>query len=356
MRSVWILALCLGISASSLNCSRGSGSQEATTRVASIESPAPTTAASPTSVPKLQFEWTSTGPTLTPHVSQEAVRLSDGRVMVIGGFTSLDFSPTSSRVEAFDEVTNAWERLADMNYGRVNHVAFVLKDGRVLVVGGGRQDAQATAEVWDVKTGRWSLTGRLLFPSYNSCGAGLPDGRVVVVGGATASGATDGAQVFDPALNEWAAFPAPTLARFGCRLYYVGQTGTLRLVGGQTSGVVQGNDGFEEFDFQTRSWSQREGFAAGGGGYLTAAVADDGTIAFVGGLLTRGTGGQFGQRQVVQLLAQDGSSSLLPLMPEGRYYSTAIVVPDALIVVGGIKGGPDDDLNNATTATSSLAG
>src|SRR5688500_8360204 len=50
-----------------------------------------------------------------------------------------------------------------MNIGRISFTGTLLRDGRVLVVGGNSTSGglQASAELYDPATGRWTLTGSL---------------------------------------------------------------------------------------------------------------------------------------------------------------------------------------------------
>src|SRR5436309_15874219 len=65
--------------------------------------------------------------------------------------------------------------------------ATLLKDGTVLVTGGGKASggniiAQETAELFDPKTNTFSATGSMAFPRQNHAAVRLQDGRVLIVG------------------------------------------------------------------------------------------------------------------------------------------------------------------------------
>ena len=78
----------------------------------------------------------------------------------------------------------------------------LLRDGRVLVLGGARDDEHGSelrsAEVFDGR--RWRPAGRMAAARYkiSEAVARLPDGRVLVAGG----GAPE-VEVFDPAANRF---------------------------------------------------------------------------------------------------------------------------------------------------------
>jgi hypothetical protein len=84
--------------------------------------------------------------------------LSDGRVLVAGGEVDLRNNPLSS-TEIYDLATGRWSPTGSMSRPRQNHTATLLSDGKVLVAGGWDDDEQtSTAEVYDSGTGRWLPT------------------------------------------------------------------------------------------------------------------------------------------------------------------------------------------------------
>lgn len=107
-----------------------------------------------------------------------ATRLSDGRVLIVGG----------RRPELFDPSTNSWLAAGETSdVDRDSHQAVTLLDGRVLVVG--RSSCRSNndnklAEIFDPVAGTWRDAGRLPYESSRST-AVLLDGRVLVTGGTT---------------------------------------------------------------------------------------------------------------------------------------------------------------------------
>ncbi|MEX2217549.1 MAG: galactose oxidase-like domain-containing protein [Phycisphaerales bacterium] len=91
--------------------------------------------------------WSLTGPSALPRYQSEVVHLPDGRVLVAGGDISnqMPASPTPNTLgcvkwsELYDPATNAFRRVADMNWFREYHAVSVLvPDGRVVMTGGTR--------------------------------------------------------------------------------------------------------------------------------------------------------------------------------------------------------------------------
>jgi hypothetical protein len=77
-----------------------------------------------------------------------------------------------------------------MATARYGHTATLLSDGRVLVTGGwgSSSDILDSAELFDPKTGTFGPTGSMTTARYGHTATLLSDGHVLVVGGQDASG------------------------------------------------------------------------------------------------------------------------------------------------------------------------
>jgi hypothetical protein len=148
--------------------------------------------------------------------SHQAVRLDDGRVLVVGGWPIRDVGGA----ELYDPALEAFVPAAEPLVDRVWHSATLLQDGRVLVVGGTNSDGDFVplAELYDPSTDRWELAGELHTPRIGHAATLLADGRVLVVGGRVRSGSANrflrSTEVYDPASREWSAGPELVLARY----------------------------------------------------------------------------------------------------------------------------------------------
>ena len=72
----------------------------------------------------------------------------------------------------------------------LSHGAVLLADGRILVAGG-TQFAQPTAELFDPASGVWSAAASMLVTRSNPTATLSPDGSVMVCGGALDSAGVD---------------------------------------------------------------------------------------------------------------------------------------------------------------------
>src|SRR5689334_12285474 len=87
----------------------------------------------------------------------------------------------------------SWAGRAPLPEGRGEHTATLLPDGRVLVVGGQTDAANANtalnkATIYNAQTNSWAEAATMTAARSGHTATLLPDGRVLVVGGESASG------------------------------------------------------------------------------------------------------------------------------------------------------------------------
>ena len=115
-----------------------------------------------------------------------ATLLRDGRVLVVGGLTNDNKAIMSA--ELWDPATRTFSPAGSMARPRIGHAATLLQDGRVLVVGG--EDGVGgfplnETEVWDPATGRFEVAGMMPALRSGLTATTLLDGRVLIVGDKT---------------------------------------------------------------------------------------------------------------------------------------------------------------------------
>jgi hypothetical protein len=194
-----------------------------------------------------------TEPLNKPRSEFAAVALSDGKVLVAGGYNQAEQSYSSAYVFDPGPGAETWTKVGLLGTARTAPAAAVLPDGRVLVAGGyfytgpieytGMTDgpdlvlaayrqvaprggepwrpplddvdvppvgyALATAELFDPATGTWSPTGPMQFARTGAEAVTLADGRILVVGsGEENASKVDGrayetAEIYDAATGKF---------------------------------------------------------------------------------------------------------------------------------------------------------
>jgi hypothetical protein len=161
----------------------------------------------PTTVPT-RFADGQSLPEGTVRIGALIVTLMDGRILISGGQT--EEGKPISEATLYDPTTGASSVVTPMLFKRWNHVATLLPDGRVLVVGGGT-GFSANPEIYDPRKDHWAMAGTMMqaptdtdslttghVTFKNGSLQALNDGRILAVG-------TNGnsSQIYDPARDRW---------------------------------------------------------------------------------------------------------------------------------------------------------
>ncbi len=145
--------------------------------------------------------------------SHTSTRLSDGRVLIAGGYQNVALSSAELYVPA----TDSFVLTGSLNVARSSATATLLQNGKVLVVGGGDPNTginTGSAELYDPTLGRFTNTGSLIFPRQGHTATLLPSGKVLITGGVGATTAmavrpslavVPSAEIYDPATGTFSA-------------------------------------------------------------------------------------------------------------------------------------------------------
>ena len=154
----------------------------------------------------------STGAPIQPHgAAHTATLLNDGRVLVVGGESSPGIggppTVTNAGAETYDPQTGLFTQAGPMFANRSGHTATLLTDGRVLIAGGysdGGSSAAAlnSAELYDPSTGNFTSTSPMTEPRAGHVAAPLPGGGALLAGNNFSDGS---AEVFNPATLSFSA-------------------------------------------------------------------------------------------------------------------------------------------------------
>ena len=175
---------------------------------------------------------TRVGDMVQPRSGHTATLLEDGRVLLTGGHTMIDGSEGGyggATAELYDPATRTFVPTGSMLEGRVAHSAVLLRDGRVLIVGGNRK--QVRAELYDPATGSFEVTDWLRSGQLILSATRLASGEVLVVG-------QEYAEVYDPATGTFRAagpYALPVFSDVAATL----QDGRVLLAGGPVSQIYE---------------------------------------------------------------------------------------------------------------------
>src|SRR5262249_34395831 len=141
----------------------------------------------------------ATGSMGTPRSFHTATLLSNGKVLVVGGFDNKG-APLAN-TEIYDPVAKTFSATSNnMPNKAAGHTATLLLNGKVLVVGGGN----STSEIYDPASNSWSAAGGIGGQRTYHTATLLPTGKVLIAGGSDQSGrTTNSALLFDPATGNY---------------------------------------------------------------------------------------------------------------------------------------------------------
>ncbi len=188
-------------------------------------------------------KWTATGSMTTPRTQQLAALLRDGKVLVVGGIGPV--SPTAHDVlasaEVYNPATGKWTATGRLTTARAyGAAATILKDGKVLLTGGdGPGDPNlASAELYDPLSGTWTTTGSMATARGVLAATLLADGKVLVSAGCDCGGPGPllaFAEIYDPSSGTWTAAASLITARWGHTATLL-KNGKVLVAGGGTNG------------------------------------------------------------------------------------------------------------------------
>ena len=143
-------------------------------------------------------------PTLQEHSDHAAVRLQDGRILVSGGVRLLDEIVTSVGAEIYDVANDEWTQTSIQSRRTATHTLTLLKDGRVIQVGGfSRGTADTRVELYDPLTDKWIEGSPMNNPRMLHTASSLDDGSVLVIGGTSGTGNISGSEIYNPVTEMW---------------------------------------------------------------------------------------------------------------------------------------------------------
>jgi N-acetylneuraminic acid mutarotase len=294
--------------------------------------------------------WAATRSMAEGRSDHTATLLPDGKVLVVGGGGEVQLAEGpayGATAERYDPANRRWTPTASMARARAAHTATLLRDGKVLVVGGsiGDEATARSAELYDPKSGRWTPTGSLAEPRSGHAAIRLADGKVLVVGGyglgSTPSPLTS-AELYDPGRGRWTAAGRLTVARFNGHTATLLPDGRVLVTGGFGPGVVGDVLASAElYDPGSRSWTATAKMIGRRGSH-TATLLPDGRVLVAGGVAGSGP-----LASVELFDPRSGRWIAAASMVKARVGPTATLLPDGRVLVAGGDSSSGDGMRSA---------
>ena len=295
----------------------------------------------------------ATGSMTVPRAGQTITMLHDGRVLLTGGVKNVGFRSELASAEIYDPASGTFSATGSMSVPREGHTATLLRDGRVLVVGGSDNGTHTldTAEVYDESIGAFSRAGHLNQPRVAHVAALLGTGKVLIAGGGRGGMpggyiSYDTAELYNPSTRTF----SPMLAR----MHYdrVGAAavrlndGRVLIVGGKSGKVMVGMrtlagmaplNTAEIYDPEAGIFVATGNMSAPH--YLaTATMLNNGNVLVVGGYTIQGPA-VVGMRDAEVFLTESNVFSQVGQTNVARLTNTATLLLDGeVLVAGGING------------------
>jgi hypothetical protein len=278
---------------------------------------------------------------MMPRLGHSATLLQDGRVLVAGGYNPTDgfegrpapnFPPhATSDAEIYNPTTGTFSQTAAMTAARAWHVAVLLQDGRVLLVGGdywGCGFCIPTADFYDPVTGKFTSTGHMSVGQWVDSAILLKNGKVLVSGTGTT-------EVFDPATGAFTPLNAPTNSYdYGVRMSLLSDGAVLMVSGSELSLYDPGSDGFRQLPV---GWHIKG---------TTATPLLDGSVFLAGGYTDA-----YGDNASPHTYVYDPATQSLKTtadMSLPRDSHTATLLRDGRVLIAGGYNSPDGPVDEST--------
>ncbi len=258
--------------------------------------------------------------------------LADGRLLVTGGHDGGGIGIVDASI--FDPFTLQWTRIDDMAFAHWYPSNVTLGDGRVLSIGGQVSPGNWSdvVEVFDPATNTWSLLNALtptLHDAEYPLTFLLPDGRVFAI-----AASPGGQGILDVEADTWTDL-GPIGLKGSPGMYLPGQ---IVYAGGGAGGETSPSHGevyvinFNEPDPQ---WRQTSSMSDGRYEH-NLVVLPDGKVLAIGGVAVLSQASNDGSATPeVWDPATETWTTLAPMVQPRPYHSTALLLPDATVFIGG---------------------
>lgn len=140
----------------------------------------------------VENSWSTASELNRARLGHRATLLPDGRVLVTGGTTveEGDLLGPETTAEIYDPISNEWTLIATELVPRKDHSAVLVPGGKVILIGGGDPIGTGVlpVESYDIENDQWAVISYLPEGRNLLTVTPLRDGSIMVVGGGTVKG------------------------------------------------------------------------------------------------------------------------------------------------------------------------
>ncbi len=287
-------------------------------------------------------KWSTTGSLATSRYFHAAALLGNGKVLVSGGTSAFPSVVPLTSAELYDSAAGTWSATGSMGSTRSHHSATLLSNGKVLVAGGFGN--LASAELYDPTPSTWSPTGAMSTPRYAHTATVLPGGAVLVAGGVTGftgdglggPRATNAAELYNPTTGTWTATGSMNTPRFVHTATLLSNGKVLVTGGASGPGNTLVVASAELFDPTVGTWTSIASSMSVVRSQHTATLLPGGKVLVAGGV-----GSSFSPVQASADLYDPVANtfSATGALSSGRYAHTATLLASGQVLATGGFGG-----------------
>jgi hypothetical protein len=266
--------------------------------------------------------WSATGARSSTDYVQVATSMNNGNALGFG----------TNGVELYNSATNLWSKVRQIGSSLTVSSATLLTNGKVLVVGYNYNDYwqsyTSLAQIYDPLTGICTSTGSPLFARTGHTATLLPNDKVLVVGG---SQSPSTAEIYDPITGIWNMVGSLRSARTSHTATLL-TNGKVLIAGGDSTGSGYYAGSAELYDPLTNLFSATGSMALGC--YEHTATLVNGKVLVTGG--SYNAGGYINSSKISQLYdPATGLWSTTGDMLAARSNHTATLLANGKVLIAG---------------------
>ena len=300
---------------------------------------------------------TPTGSMAAPRYAHTATLLQNGNVLVVGGFGDTSDcqgvgAQAQNTAELYNPGAGSFSMTGNMSIPRGGHTATLLTNGKVLIAGGGDQGVggkgSATAELYDPSTGAFTQTGSMAVARFRHTATLLKDGRVLIVGGVPLDSSipTSTAELYDPATG---IFTTTTGGMTTAREEHAAtllNDGTVLITGGESP--VMGSSDLQ-LTATAEVYNPSPGLFVPTGSMTEARDLHTATLLMDGTVLIAGGGNSSATAELYDLTPNSFTKTGGMEFGRAGHTATAMSLPDGIFCVLVVGGGSFNPIATAET-------